>query len=78
MQGGRVLAERDDVLVGRLRVVLPGGSEEGEVQLQLAPIGALEQPPQLLVAGRGAAVGLGEAGYLVWRLGHPQRVQRPR
>src|SRR3954467_921291 len=54
VQRRRVLAQRDDVLVRRVHVVLAGGTQEGEVQLQLATLAALEEPPQLLVPERGA------------------------
>ena len=77
VEGGGVLAQRDDVLVRRLGIVLAGGAEEGEVQLELAPIRTLEEAPQLLVARSGPPICFGEAGDLVGSFADTQRVQIP-
>src|SRR2546428_156156 len=71
-----VLSQRDDVLVRRLGVVLASGAEEGEMQLELAPVGALEQPPQLLVPERRPPVRLREALHFVRGLVRAQPIER--
>ena len=71
-----MLSQRHDVLVRRFRIVLPGGAEEREMQLELARIRALEQAPQLLVPARRSAIRLGEAFHLVWSLVDAQRIER--
>ena len=68
MEHGAVAAERDDVLVRRLRIVLARGAEEREMQLELGVRAALERPADRLVTERGDAVRLGEARDLVRRL----------
>jgi hypothetical protein len=76
VEGRRVLAERDDVLVGRLGVVLPRRPEEGEVQLELAGARVAEETPELLVPGGGATIRLRQAGDLIGGLAHAQRIER--
>ncbi len=71
-----VLVERDDVLIRRLGVVLPGRAQKREMQFQLGPIRRSEEPPQLFVPGRGAPIRLGEAMDLIRRLAHPQLIER--
>ena len=75
MQRRGVLTQRDDVLVRRLRVVLRGGAEESEVQLQLRPLGAPEELPQLSVPASRPPIGLGEAFDFIRRLENAQLVQ---
>src|SRR6185312_3461487 len=75
VQRGRVLAERDDVLVRRLRIVLPRRREEEQVQLELAlgtSIWGEEGVAHGAVTDRGDAVGLVERRDLVRRLVHAQ------
>ena len=76
MEGGRVLAERDDVLVRRLPVVLPRGLEEKQVQIQLGRVARAEGVPQGLVSELRSRVGLGDACDLVRRLRGAQGVER--
>ena len=45
MQGGGVVSQRNDVLVRGLRVVLASGAEEGEMQLELAPVAEWDGGP---------------------------------
>jgi hypothetical protein len=75
VQRGRVLAQRDDVLVGRLGVILPGGPKVCEVELELGAVGALEEPSQLVVAEGSAPVGFREALHLIGRLAHSQLIE---
>ena len=57
-----MLAERDDVLVGRLGVVLLRGAQVGQVELELARLALLEGLDHRMVAARRAAVRLGGQG----------------
>src|SRR5258708_2049158 len=53
-----------------------GMPASSQVQIQLAAVGALEEAPELLVAGSGATICLSETRHLVGSLVHPQRVER--
>src|SRR5438477_8266581 len=77
LQGGGVVSQRNDIRVRTLRVVLASGAEEGEMQLELAPVGIAEQPPQLLVPASCPPVCLCETFHFVRGLAGAQTIERP-
>ena len=67
--------EGDDVLVGRLRVVLAGGAEVRQMEVQLGAVAGGEEAPELLVTLGRPPIRLREARDLVGGLAHAKLVE---